>query len=385
MNNDLFDCSPLKINPNFQQDYREQHQRFHSSFGNELILDRAARAASDGASYWVPQEQQDCSSAGASEEPLEYYIPQVGNHAQPWRVPCRITPPPPPPNCNEQQQQHEVMHARNHHSNQHHQQAGYFISLKNDNYATTHEKRITDSGRVVDSSNGALFQTKNKCTRTETTTSFPVNDTSIQQEELPVSSPHVVHAQGESTSLLGASPFKMTVLFAAASSVGNKNQDKNATTQGENKASTTTEETRQDKAHPSRRRRKSKKTPKPTVQERNALSRARSAELRNRIAFIRNIPENVRTFQEKQELEQEEARKLKKSLQSKQRLALENANLARIQALAPEQWTNDDKDFMDKINARKQRKSQTDRQRRERLKLAKEKAQLAGLRQLMSI
>jgi hypothetical protein len=40
---------------------------------------------------------------------------------------------------------------------------------------------------------------------------------------------------------------------------------------------------------------------------------------------------------------------------------------------------------MDKINARKQRKSQTDRQRRERLKLAKEKAQLAGLRQLMSI
>jgi hypothetical protein len=165
------------------------------------------------------------------------------------------------------------MHARNHHSNQHHQQAGYFVSLKNDNYATTHEKRITDSGRVVDSSNGALFHTKN--TRTETTTSFPVNDTSIQQEELPVSSPHVVHAQGESTSLLGASPFKMTVLFAAASSVGNKNQDKNATTQGENKASTTTEETRQDKAHPSRRRRKSKKTPKPTFKKNKSWNKKR--------------------------------------------------------------------------------------------------------------
>jgi hypothetical protein len=385
MNNDLFDCSPLKLYPNYEQDYREQHERhFDSSFGNELILDRVARAT-DGAS-WMPQEQQDYSSTGGSEEPLEYYIPQFGNHAQPWRrVPCRITPPPPPPsNCNNEQQQHDEVHARNHPSNQH-QQAEYFFSLKNNNYDTTHEKRITNSGRVADSTNGALlFDTKNSKSTETTTTSFPVNDTSIQQEVLPVSSPYEVHAQGESTSLLGASPFKMTVLFAAASSVGNNRPDKNATTEGENKACTITEETKQDKAPPSRRR-KSKKTQKPTVQERNALSRARSAELRNRLAFIRNIPETVRTIQEKQELEQEEARKLKKSLQSKQRLALENANLARIQALAPEQWTNNDKDFMAKINARKQRKSQTDRQRRERLKQAKEKAQLAALRQLMSI
>jgi hypothetical protein len=166
----------------------------------------------------------------------------------------------------------------------------------------------------------------------------------------------------------------MSVLFAAASSAAITN------TEGEVTFSSTIEETQPPlaKKKPSRRKSKEAATPKPTVEERNKACRARAAEKRNRIAFIRNIPQNQRTDQEQRELEQEEVRKHKKILQSKQRLALENANLARIQALAPEQWTEEDKTFMAKVGARKKHKNHSDRQRLQRLKEAKEKAQLAS-------
>ena len=204
----------------------------HSSFHEELILNRAAAIPTS----WVPLEQQDYSYTRSSEESLEksstLHASLFGNHAQPWMPRRRITPPP-PPNCYDDQEQ--GMDARIHDSNQHHQQVEDSFSLKNDNDAitSTHKMATTATGHAIDSSNDVLLE-PNDARRQPTalTPIFPdTHDTSIQQkqeEELPFSSPHVVYTQGESTSFPGASPLKMSILFAAASSVAIK-QD-NATT-----------------------------------------------------------------------------------------------------------------------------------------------------------